>query len=264
MTLAVILFAALLTAPGVTEPGLLHKGDPSAWELLFGARLANSASTQAATTLAATQDQSTPTPTQNPSNASKSTPSASNTSQTSSSQTSTSQTPAAPAKRPRRKKKPVAVNCDASVGQTTTGQTTASSPASSGTVDAKASAPQTNPASGGPSPSATSTPDNCPPTKKIVRQGGSSEPSIQLVGGKGGPQSSADKATADQLRGSADENLKKIAAQQLTSNQQDMIDQVRQFMSQSKTAEAAGDMERARALALKAQLLSQELVKPQQ
>jgi hypothetical protein len=272
MTLAAILLAALLTAPGLAEPGVLREADPSVRELVFAARFASSESTQAVTTPATTQDQGTTTPTQNPANSAKPTPSASNSSQTSSSQTSssqtsTSQTPAARAKRLRRKKKPAAVNCDASVGQTTPGQTTApsgSTPASPETVDAKTSAPQANSASGGSSPSATGAPDNCPPTKKIVPQGGSSEPTIQLVGGKGGQQSSADKDTANQLLGSTEENLKKIAGQQLTSSQQDMVDQVRQFVTQSKTAEAAGDVERARALALKAQLLSQELVKPQQ
>ncbi|HTW59518.1 MAG TPA: hypothetical protein VMD99_15415 [Terriglobales bacterium] len=63
---------------------------------------------------------------------------------------------------------------------------------------------------------------------------------------------------------STEENLKKIASQQLSSNQQDMVNQIRQFMAQSRTAVAAGDSDRARTLAWKAQLLSQELVKPQQ
>jgi hypothetical protein len=62
---------------------------------------------------------------------------------------------------------------------------------------------------------------------------------------------------------SADANLKKIAGRQLDSNQQDMVTQIRQFMSQAKEAIDAGDLERARTLAWKAQLLSEELVKPE-
>ncbi len=58
-------------------------------------------------------------------------------------------------------------------------------------------------------------------------------------------------------------NLKKIAGQQLSSNQQDMVNQIRQFMDQSKAAVDAGDLDRARTLAWKAQLLSEELVKPE-
>jgi hypothetical protein len=58
-------------------------------------------------------------------------------------------------------------------------------------------------------------------------------------------------------------NLKKIAGQQLNSNQRDMVNQIRQFMKQSKAAVGDGDLERARTLAWKAQVLSEELVKPE-
>jgi hypothetical protein len=103
-------------------------------------------------------------------------------------------------------------------------------------------------------------PSNCPPSKVIVKQGGTSEPSIQLAGGSGG---APERATANQMLQSAEENLKKITAQQLTSSQQDMVTQVRKFVDQSKTATAAGDLERARTLAWKAQTLSEELVSPE-
>jgi hypothetical protein len=65
------------------------------------------------------------------------------------------------------------------------------------------------------------------------------------------------------LLGSAEENLKKISGRQLSSSQQDMVNQVHQFMEQSKVAVAAGDVERGHNLAMKAHLLSDELVKPQ-
>ncbi len=57
-------------------------------------------------------------------------------------------------------------------------------------------------------------------------------------------------------------NLKKLNGRQLTTSQQDMVNQVHQFMDQSKSAVAAGDTERARTLAWKAQLLSEELINP--
>jgi hypothetical protein len=60
-----------------------------------------------------------------------------------------------------------------------------------------------------------------------------------------------------------EQNLKKTAGYKLTANQQDMVNQVRQFMKQSKAASAAGDLDRARTLAWKAQLLSEELVSPE-
>lgn len=60
-----------------------------------------------------------------------------------------------------------------------------------------------------------------------------------------------------------DQNLKKIAGRNLTANQQDMVNQIHQFVEQSKAATAAGDLDSARTLAWKAQLLSEELVNPQ-
>jgi hypothetical protein len=63
------------------------------------------------------------------------------------------------------------------------------------------------------------------------------------------------------MLGTTDANLKQIAGRQLSATQQDMVNQIRQFMDQSKAAVADGDLERARTLAWKAQLLSEELVK---
>jgi hypothetical protein len=101
----------------------------------------------------------------------------------------------------------------------------------------------------------------CPPPKKVVRNGGSEEPSIQLVGGAPSDHASQKRST-EQLAAATEENLKKIAGRQLNPTQQEMVNQVKQFMDQSKTAVAAGDMERGHNLVQKARLLSEELVKP--
>ena len=60
-----------------------------------------------------------------------------------------------------------------------------------------------------------------------------------------------------------DENLKKTSGMQLRTGQQDTVSQTRQFMEQSKAAMAQGDFERARTLAWKAQLLSEDSAKPE-
>jgi len=60
-----------------------------------------------------------------------------------------------------------------------------------------------------------------------------------------------------------EQNLKKAAERKLTASQLDMVNQVHQFMEQSKAATAAGDVDRARTLAWKAQLLSEEVVNPE-
>ncbi len=108
----------------------------------------------------------------------------------------------------------------------------------------------------------TTPPRNCPPPKIVVRQGGTSEPSIQLAGKPVGDQAIQEQATANQMLGSTEENLKKIAGRQLNATEEDMVTQIRQFMEQSKSAVAAGDPERARTLAWKAQTLSEDLVNP--
>jgi len=63
------------------------------------------------------------------------------------------------------------------------------------------------------------------------------------------------------MLGTTDANLKQIAGRKLSATQQDMVNQIRQFMDQSKAAVVDGDLERARTLAWKAQVLSEELVK---
>jgi len=101
----------------------------------------------------------------------------------------------------------------------------------------------------------------CPPPKKVIRNGGSDEPAIQLVGGTTAEQASHQRSTA-QLTAATEENLKKIEGRQLNPSQQEMVSQIKQFMQQSKAAVAAGDLEGGHNLAMKAHLLSEELVKP--
>lgn len=101
---------------------------------------------------------------------------------------------------------------------------------------------------------------NCPPEKIIVRQGGTAEPSIQLAGGD--PASQKRDAT-NQMLGSTEANLKRLAGMSLNSAQEDTVSQIRQFVEQSKQALVAGDVERGQTLAWKAKLLSEDLVNPQ-
>ena len=128
------------------------------------------------------------------------------------------------------------------------------------------SKPSTAPAAGVDSAQASKSgdpPKNCPPQKIVVRHGGAAEPSIQLAGGPATDRSSQQKDAAIQLLGSTEENLKKLSGRQLSSDQQETVTQIHQFVQQSKTAAANGDSERARTLAWKAELLSEDLVNPQ-
>jgi hypothetical protein len=113
--------------------------------------------------------------------------------------------------------------------------------------------------------SGTSSPSgNCPPPKVVVRQGGTSDPSIQLAGGSGGAQPPKADATTNQMVGSTEENLKKLAGRRLSATEQDMVSQIHQYIEQSKAAATDGDPERARTLAWKAETLSEDLIKPVQ
>jgi hypothetical protein len=171
-------------------------------------------------------------------------------SQPASSATQTTPSPTPPvAKRPHHKKRVHRANC---------GTLPAAGQAASGSTPAAG-----DPASAAAPASAPANTLNCPPPKVIVRQGGTSEPSIQLAGGATGGQNSNQRDAANQMLDTTDANLKKLSGKQLTSNQQDMVSQTRQFMQQSKDAVEAGDLERARTLAWKAQVLSEELVKPE-
>ncbi len=151
--------------------------------------------------------------------------------------------------RPGHKKEAPPSNCDptASASSASIGSA-ASTKAPAGTAGGKASAP-----------TPTAAPTKCPPPKVIVRQGSTSEPSIQLAGGDA---TSHEGDAAKQMLAAADANLKKIEPVQLSSSQQDMVTQIRQFMDQSKKATADGDTEQARTLAWKAKTLSEELVSP--
>lgn len=120
--------------------------------------------------------------------------------------------------------------------------------------------PSNAPASQSSGSSATSPAQDCPPPKIVVRQGGTEEPSIQLAGSE---QASQKRAAANQMLGSTEANLRKIAGLQLSDVQKGTVVQIRQFVNQSKAALAEGDVERGNTLAWKAQLLSEDLVQPQ-
>lgn len=172
-----------------------------------------------------------------------------------SSQGTAPQTPApqqAPAAKkpatPRHKKKAAASGCE-------------TAPSSSGT------ATKTDDSAGSgstPNPGSTAVPKPCPPPKIVVRQGGTSEPSIQLAGGPNDDRTTKQRNDVNQLLGVTEQNLKKIPESQLTASQRDTVGQIRQFIQQSRSAVADGDLERARTLAWKAEMLSEDLAKPKQ
>jgi hypothetical protein len=99
------------------------------------------------------------------------------------------------------------------------------------------------------------------PRKKVVRNGSTADPVVQLAPSVTDQQASQERQSTAQLLAATNANLTKISARQLTSSQQDMVSQIHTYMQQAKAAETAGDLQRARNLAFKAQLLSDEVLR---
>ncbi len=151
------------------------------------------------------------------------------------------------------KKTSSATTCD-------TGSATSGSTSSAAAAVAPASGVPGNPDASQTQTSVTAPAKNCPPEKIVVRQGGTADPSIQLAGA----DQASDRADANQMLGSTEANLKKIAGLQLDATQRDTVSQIHQFVDQSKAALAAGDVGRGKTLASKAQMLSEDLVPQKQ
>lgn len=94
-----------------------------------------------------------------------------------------------------------------------------------------------------------------------MRNGGSNEPTIQITPVAGSDQNEQRRLILE-LTAAAEQNLKNMDGLTLTHAQQEMMDQCRQYLQQSKAASESDNLEQAHSLAQKAQLLSQELVKP--
>jgi len=236
MTLVIILVSTLLSASLSSSPV------PAAGQV---APQATPASQQAPANSA--PDHANTPPAQKPSGPKPTSPAAS-------SSHAASKHKAASGKHPLHKKKVVSADCNPAP---------ASPDSATSTSPANNSGPANAAAAGMPSAKTADTPANCPPSKIVVRHGGSSEPTIHLAGGPAGEQAAQQQDRSNQMLEAAELNLKKVDASRLTANQRDMVKQIRQFMQQSKAATTAGDLDRARMLAWKAQLLSEELVNPE-
>ena len=99
------------------------------------------------------------------------------------------------------------------------------------------------------------------PKKVVVRDGSTADPSTTLTPGVVPAQSKYSRESVLDLLSSADTNLKQATERPLNTNEQADVDQIRIFMTQANTAIKAGDLDRAHNLAMKAHLLSDDLVK---
>jgi hypothetical protein len=100
------------------------------------------------------------------------------------------------------------------------------------------------------------------PQKRVIHRGSTVEPTTQLSPGITEEQAARQRDSTNKLLASTGASLQKLSGRQLTKDEQETVSQIRRFMQQVKTADAAGDLQRAYKLAVKARLLSDALAKP--
>jgi hypothetical protein len=99
------------------------------------------------------------------------------------------------------------------------------------------------------------------PTKTIVKDGSTAEPEVKFSPGTTTDQQNRQRGKVNYLLTSTEDNLKKLSTRQLSSTQQDGVQQIRTYMEQAKAALTEGDLQRGENLATKARLLSDDLLK---
>jgi hypothetical protein len=99
------------------------------------------------------------------------------------------------------------------------------------------------------------------PNKVVVPEGGAKEPPTQIAPGLAPDEAARERREADQWLGSTDAQVKVLSERRLSVQQQDTLRQVRNYLVGSRAALQENDMRRAHTLALKAHLLSDDLIK---
>lgn len=133
----------------------------------------------------------------------------------------------------------------------------ASAPTSGPSQNCKPAIHKTRRKKHAPTPPANTSPDG--PTKTVVRNGSTTDPTVAISPGLSQQQISQQTQSTDQLLASADANLKVISSRQLSPAQQDTVTQIKSFMEQARAASSSGDVQRAYNLANKANMLSADL-----
>ncbi|HYL91859.1 MAG TPA: hypothetical protein VEW69_01750 [Alphaproteobacteria bacterium] len=102
------------------------------------------------------------------------------------------------------------------------------------------------------------------PPKVVIHEGGTEATTTnlgQLTPSLSHSEAAHNQATTEQLVESTEANLRNLK-RQLSSNEESAVAQIRDFLTQSRQASKDSDLVRARNLAMKAHLLSDDLAKP--
>lgn len=99
------------------------------------------------------------------------------------------------------------------------------------------------------------------PKKVVVRQGGASEPEAQIVTGMTPQEAIIQQQEAEKALDAADENLTRFLGRPLDAQQEETVSQIHNYMGRARSALKEGDISRGHTLAIKANLLAEDLVK---
>ena len=99
------------------------------------------------------------------------------------------------------------------------------------------------------------------PRKKVVLEGGTTEADLDISPSLTSAEAERLREITRSLVAQSEVDLQKLATKPLNSDQQETVVQVRSFLAQSKAASDEKDWGRAHHLALKAQLLADDLVR---
>lgn len=125
-------------------------------------------------------------------------------------------------------------------------------PQTSGTIRNSSGAPKSDTAKVNPQKT---------PRKIVVREGGASEPTAQIVTGMSADEANRQRQESEKWLTSAEENLNRLDGRTLDAQQQETVSQIHNYVGGARSALKEGDISRGHTLALKASLLAEDLVK---
>jgi cytoskeletal protein RodZ len=99
------------------------------------------------------------------------------------------------------------------------------------------------------------------PRKVVVREGGADEPTAQIVTGMAPEEANRKRQAAEQLLKATDATVKRTAPGPVDAQRQETVSQIHNYMQGARAALKEGDISRGHTLAVKANLLADDLAR---
>jgi hypothetical protein len=108
---------------------------------------------------------------------------------------------------------------------------------------------------------ATATTPHDGPRKVVVREGGADEPTAQILTGMAPEEATRKRQDAEQLLKATDATVKRAAPGPVDAPRQETVSQIHNYMQGARAALKEGDISRGHTLAVKANLLADDLAR---